>query len=171
MEEAPRFTLPDGRPCLANWSKRYPRCVSTDAADVTLTGYGFQRVSSFRIEAEKFALEPLAREFARWTHSLYAFVINNEIVRIGSSQGKLRARLGGWSSDVSAALRGEFKSTGADEVALWSAELQRHLKGDIWARRGTIFRSSFIDTEVSGFREEEYYLIAKHLPRLNRSLR
>lgn len=165
------YCLPDGRRCLRRPSKMLSRCASTDTAKATLTAYRFTEACAFRRHGNDFQIDPLPDDMGALTHTVYAFVINDEIVRIGSSQGTLKARMKAWSNDVSAAFRGKFQPTSEDEASLWADELQRHGGGMIWARQGTIFPSTVADFMISGFREEEYHLIRKHHPRLNRSAR
>lgn len=171
MLELSSHRLPDGRRCLRRWSKTLSRCPSTDTANATLTAYGFRQTSAFRRRGDIFQNDALPDDVAAWTHSIYAFVINDEIMRIGSSQGTLKARMKGWSDDVSAAFKGHYRPTTAEEASLWADELLTHGEGTIWARQGSLFRSTIADFAISGFREEEYHLIRKHSPRLNRSAR
>jgi hypothetical protein len=122
----------------------------------------------FRRVDDSFEISGLPPEEASWTQSIYAFVINDEIVRIGSSKEPLRIRMRRWSNDVSAAFRLKYGSTKQNEPDLWSEELAKHGEGTIWARQGTQFRSPITYEMLSGYQDEESYLIAKHQPRLNR---
>lgn len=132
-----------------------------------LEGYGFNPLGRVRIEANNFLIEITDADLASETMCLYAFLVNDEIVRIGSSKAPLRSRMGSWRRDVSGALAGRRTSTTPAEAEQWRSLLEG-CEGAIFARRGTE-----VTTQVGTFNAymaEESYLIGLHRPRQNRSM-
>jgi hypothetical protein len=151
------------------------RCPSTLTARSTLTSYGFNKVARFHRNENRFQVFDRDLTATAWCNCVYAFVINDEIVRIGSSKDRLGARFNAYQNDLSYAFAGDFyrssgkpRSTKVDEATIWSIELATHGHGDIWAREGTQFFSPITQGTISGYQDEESFLIAKHQPRLNR---
>jgi hypothetical protein len=133
----------------------------------TLERYGFTPLATVRIDGDRFIIEIEDEILASRTMCLYAFLVDDEIVRIGSSKAVLRSRMGSWQRDVSGALAGRKTSTPQTEAAGWRAALLGG-PGTVYARRGTE-----ITTQVGAFNAymaEESYLIGLHRPRLNRSM-
>jgi hypothetical protein len=133
----------------------------------TLEGYGFTRFAKVAIEGDTFVIDVDDHDLARLPMCLYAFVVGNEIVRIGSSKAPLRSLMGSWRRDVSGALAGKRTSTPLTEAEAWR-ELLSSREGVVYARQGTE-----VTTKVGTFNAymaEESYLIGKHRPRQNRSM-
>lgn len=160
-------------PSLRAW--KGPRCHSTFEASKTLSAYGFSVVARFRRGEGRFMIFDRDQIASQWRCVVYAFVLGDEILRIGSSKDRLDARLNSYQNDVSYALAGNFyrksgkqRSTKPDEAAIWNDELDLHGEGEIWARQGTRFHSPITQDAISGYQDEESFLIARHQPRLNR---
>ncbi len=144
------------------------RDLSTYEAAKTLAGYEFQRVADVSLCDGSFRISFVLPVANSWVCSVYAFVINNEIVRIGSSKGLLRDRMRSWEKTVTASFNGQYKPTPKEESDLWRRELEQHGHGAVWAREGTRFPTPISSVPISGYQDEESELIARHMPRLNR---
>lgn len=131
-----------------------------------LTSYGLKRCATFKIVDNQFSISVEDAGVVAFEKVIYAFVIDNEIVRIGSSKGVFRARLNAWQRDVSRALNGERSPTPDWEAQEWKGRLGDSY-GLIYARQGTE-----VTTTIGTFRaylDEESVLIGRHLPPLNRN--
>lgn len=134
---------------------------------VQLEAYGFAPLGRVRIDRNDFIIEIVDPELASQTMCLYAFLVSDEIVRIGSSKAPLSSRMRSWQRDVSGALAGRRTSTPTSEAAGWRSLLSS-AEGSIFARRGTE-----VTTQVGTFNAymaEESYLIGLYRPRQNRSM-
>jgi len=134
-----------------------------------LEKYGMRRIASVRISENTFIIEVIDDETSLQEGCIYAFTIDDEIVRVGSSAGPLRRRLSAWMRDVSRSLRGEKSATPLDEGERWRKELSDGHIGAIYARRGTLIATPI--GEFTSHLDEERILITRHKPRLNRSWR
>jgi hypothetical protein len=126
--------------------------------------YGLTRIGTWSADADGFHIElddvpTLDRE-----RCIYAFLDGSgQFVRIGSSKGKLRARMRAFVRDLTNAIIGR-KSPCAD----WEpAEWRSVGRGEIHARPGTVV-STPVGT-FSAYLDEESVLLGRHQPRLNRS--
>ncbi|MEL7446924.1 MAG: hypothetical protein AAGK02_14130, partial [Pseudomonadota bacterium] len=99
------------------------------------------------------------------TCAIYAFLIGDEIVRIGSSKAPLRARFRAWQNDVSRALAGD-KSPTPFEQAVGFRSLLADNPGAVFARPGTMVWSSI--GEFNAYLAEEKTLIERHQPRFSK---
>jgi hypothetical protein len=125
-------------------------------------------VGNIKLDNQQFSIS-LSDEDARgWIEAVYAFVINDEIVRVGSSKNNFQSRMSSWSYDVSTSLSGDYRNTPKIESDLWREELATFGAGTIWARLGTTFLSPIHDEPISAYQDEETILIQRHKPRLNR---
>jgi len=128
-------------------------------------GYGLQRFASASLDKNEFLVRSQDEEIADAERAIYAFVVDEEIVRIGSSKGKLRNRMRSWSRDVSKRLRGAESSTPAKEAAIWRELLRDGRTGAVFARRGTEVETSV--GRINVYLSEESHLIGVHQRRLN----
>ena len=129
--------------------------------------YGLYRVARVSMQGNVFLIEVEDKEIVELENTIYAFVINDEYIRIGSSKGVLKKRLRSWERDVTRRLEGRETSTPDWEAKEWKERLEKHGEGIIYARRGTE-----VTTPVGTFPaylDEESVLIGRHLPPLNRS--
>lgn len=154
------------RTSIRNWKDERPS--STFESAKTLSGYGFKKIASVRLVDNQFSISLSDATAGDWTCTIYAFTIDDEIVRIGSSKGKLRSRLSNWEKHVTASLNGDHRATPKEEAELWRSELATHGVGSVWAREGTRFSTRISEQPISGYQDEESELIARHMPRLNR---
>jgi hypothetical protein len=131
--------------------------------------YGLKPVAKFWIEADQFHIELTDLETTALERCVYAFTLEDEIVRVGSSKAPLKTRFGAWRRDVSKALKGLKSATPIDEGLRWREALHGRASGTIYARAGTM-----VDTPlgtISAYLDEECVLIARYKPKLNRSSR
>jgi len=131
------------------------------AAD--LSRYEMRRIGNVRITDGRFSIsltDPIAADIQR---CIYAYLVADEILRIGSSKGKLSLRLRAWQSDVSNALAGDYSRTPQREAEIWRSMLNEHGTGYIYARGGTLVTTPV--GEFNLYQYEERTLIERHLPR------
>lgn len=159
-------SMVEKRASIRVWKGERPS--STFEAAKTLSKYGFKQIAKVGLTGSQFSISLSDETAGDWICSIYAFVINDEIVRVGSSKGELRSRLRNWEKHVTASLNGDHRATPKEEAELWRAELSIHQFGGVWAREGTRFATPISDQPISGYQDEESELIARHMPRLNR---
>ncbi len=134
-----------------------------------LETYQLKRIADFRIKGNTFLIETTDFATVGLSGCIYAFVINGEIVRVGSSARPLKMRLSEWMRDVSKSLEGGRSPTPTDEAERWRRAVTHDSDCAIYARQGTC-----VTTTVGSFTaylDEERIIIAQHRPRLNRSLK
>jgi hypothetical protein len=131
--------------------------------------YGLKPVAKFWIEENQFHVELTDLETTALERCVYAFTIDDEIVRVGSSKAPLRTRFATWRRDVSKALNGLKSATPLDEGVRWREALDGRNHGVIYARPGATVHTPL--GEISAYLDEECVLIARYKPRLNRSSR
>ena len=132
-----------------------------------LLSYGMTEIASIDIQADQFRITVTDTETTKLDHCIYAFVIGDEIVRIGSSKAPLLSRLKSWERDVTKRLMGKDSSTPQWEADGWRTRLAAHQTGQLFARRGTTVRTPVGEFPV--YLDEESVLIGRHLPPLNGS--
>jgi hypothetical protein len=134
-----------------------------------LAKYGLKCIAKVWIEGDRFLIEVTDTEAAELPESVYAFVVDGEIVRVGSSAAQLKRRLSAWRRDISNALAGKTSATPPEEAEKWRSALHPGAKGELYARQATL-----VTTPIGGFRallDEERTLIVRYRPRINRSSR
>src|SRR5262249_22734446 len=127
--------------------------------------YGMRPVALVRVEGDRFMIEITDPEAVRHERCVYAYLVGDEIVRVGSSKAPLATRLRAWSRDVTARLEGRPSPTPQREGDGWR-ELLAGCGGTIFARPGTIVQTPV--GEISVYLDEEATLIARHRPRFCR---
>jgi len=125
----------------------------------------WQRFESLII-GSLFIIEITDRAAVKLERCLYAFLVGDVILRIGSSKAPLIKRLRSWELHVTHALNGRKSSIPDWEAAAWNEELSTHGKGVIYARQGASVTTSV--GKFDAYLDEESVLIGRHLPRLNR---
>lgn len=132
-----------------------------------LEGYGMIRIGRIEmLDQNTFLVRIEHPEAARWTKAIYAFLIGNEIVRIGSSKGLLGGRMRAWSRDITAALCGRKSPAPSWEADAYRSALTLHGGGEVFARTATVVTTTVGTFEA--YMDEESVLINRHRPRLNR---
>ncbi len=138
----------------------------------TLQAYGMRPIATVSLPSPtRFVVQVTEQDAALWICSIDAFVVGDEICRIGSSKGALGTQLRSWRRDLTARLS-DMDATGkmatsAREAAEWRAFLERHGPGLVFAREGT--RVVTPVGIISAYLDEESVLIGRHLPLLNNS--
>lgn len=119
-----------------------------------------------------FLIEIDVKEALLWEKTIYIFVFNDEIVRIGSSKGLLGKRIKQWCRDVTNALRrvnGMYakKSITPDwEASAWYKILNTYGNGEVYARKASVVTTP-IGT-FNAYMDEESILINRYKPKMNR---
>ena len=134
-------------------------------ANKILEEYKFKKIGSFHIDKNNFIVD-YEEQFGEMDQCIYIHVIDNKIVRVGSSKNKLKSRMKSWERDVSKALNGEKSSTPLWEAELWRKKLNNK-KGDLYFRQGWITKTPI--GKFNSYLSEESYLIGKFQPEMNRS--
>lgn len=121
---------------------------------------------------QSFSIELTLKEALQWERSIYIFLFNDEIIRVGSSKGKLGNRMKQWDRDVTNALHKmkglsmKKSNTPEWEANNWYNLLSVYNSGKIYAREGATVRTPV--GEFKAYMDEESILINRHKPRLNR---
>ena len=135
------------------------------SATKILKKYKFNKIGKFYIEDNKYCVE-YDPKFGDADQGIYIHVIDDKIIRVGSSKNKLKSRMKSWERDVSKALAGQKSSTPIWEANLWK-KILKNKSGDLYFRKGWT-----VSTPVGQFNSylsEESFLIGKFLPMMNRS--
>jgi hypothetical protein len=136
-------------------------------SSAALIAYGMQRIARIELPDDQTFLITLEFPGAEsWEKAIYAFLVGNEIKRVGSSKGRLGGRLKSWSRDVTNALRGRKSPTPAWEAAECRNCLHQHKGGEVYARIATTVITSI--GAFPAYMDEESVLINRHQPPLNR---
>lgn len=136
-------------------------------SEIILRSYGLSPVANVWIEEGRFVVATIDEVVVRQTECIYAFLIGEEIVRIGSSKAVLRTRFNAWQRDITHALAGRKSAAPEWEAQSWLSILPPGVAGTVWARQGTTITTP-VGT-LNAYMAEESFLIGRHLPRLNRS--
>ena len=147
-----------------------------NACFATLEEYRMEKFAEMRFSDELESLIEFTNDsIAQTPCGVYVWVIEGEIVRIGSSKEKLRSRIRGAGRWLQHRLQGTAKTK--DEIrrqkeladALrWKKRLYktgRH--AEVWGRGGTIVRTPI--GEINTYLAEENALLQRHKPALNNS--
>jgi len=125
----------------------------------------FQVIGEFFIKDSNFHIECEER-FLSMDKFIYVHTIDNQIVRVGSSKGKLQNRMKSWERDVSKSLKGIKSPTPLWEGERWK-ELLKNNSGVLYGKQGSLVKTDV--GEINTFLSEESYLISELLPIMNRS--
>ena len=129
---------------------------------------GFRLCARFDLIGTDFRVDILDHDICSKPFSIYAAVVGDEIVRIGSGKAALRKRLLSFRGYIGGRLRGNEKSsTPLWEALEWKRRLDEHGHGRFYAREGTE-----VTTPVGTFPaylDEESILIGRFQPPLNRN--
>jgi hypothetical protein len=140
--------------------------VSTPATADQISSYGLLPVARFRFDALSFVVEVFNHDISRHDRCVYAFVIGNEVVRIGSSKAPLYKRLRCFERDITNSLSNKKSPAPLWEAQKWLDLLQGG-EGTVYARQG-----SSVTTPIGSFYcylDEESILIGRCSPCLNRN--
>lgn len=131
----------------------------------TLLAYRMRELGSISIKGDTFSFNVEDARSLEMTCAIYAFLIGEEIVRIGSSKSPLRHRFRAWQNDVSRALAGQKSPTPFRQAEEFRTLLEER-PGAVFARPGTMVWSSI--GEFNAYLAEEKALIERHTPRFSK---
>lgn len=137
-----------------------------------LEEYGFECFATASIDTDKGAFSIVINDEAigNLEEALYAFLIDDEVVRIGSSLRPLRNRMREWGKDVSRRLQctdaTKKMRTPWREAQAWQTLMADGKIALVFGRAGTLI-STPAGKDFSAYLSEESHLIRKHLPALN----
>ena len=137
----------------------------TYQADKILKKYKFIKIGSFYIHKNNFIVN-YDNKFNEIEQSIYIHVIDNKIMRVGSSKNKFKIRMKSWERDVSKALKGQKSSTPLWEAEIWRKKLSNKI-GDLYFRKGWEIETPV--GKINSYMSEESFLIGKFKPEMNRS--
>ena len=89
-------------------------------------------IGKFYIEDNKYCVE-YDPKFGDADQGIYIHVIDDKIIRVGSSKNKLKSRMKSWERDVSKALAGQKSSTPIWEANIWK-KILKNKSGDLYFR-------------------------------------
>jgi hypothetical protein len=122
-----------------------------------------KRIGTVRIVEGRFTIALDDAHAADLERCIYAFLVGDEILRIGSSKGRLKLRFHAWQADVSNAFGGDFRRTPKGEADIWRSALTAHAIGYLYSRPGIVATTPVGDFNL--YQYEERALIARHRPR------
>jgi hypothetical protein len=126
-------------------------------------------IGRFFIRDGAFTIELKQASSGEMSDAIYAFVVDDEITRIGTSADPLRERLRSWERSVTGALQGRKTQTPICEAEEWKRRLDLFGEGIVFAKQ-----AHEVVTPVGPFRtllDEERVLLRRHRPPMNRSHR
>ena len=144
--------------------------IEGNSARETLARYGMQRVARFELTDEQtISLFWEVEDAKKWTEVVYAQVIGDRIVRIGSSMGPFGKRFGtGVDRWLTGGLRGTNPHAPKWEVPAWQKALQAHSGvAEIYAHEAPKFETKTGTHSIC--LNEETDLLKRHCPPFNRS--
>jgi hypothetical protein len=131
----------------------------------TILSYGLKPVGHIEIVRDEFRVTLTNQAVAHEDRCIYAFVLNDEILRIGSCKSTLGIRMKSWQRDVSGALQRRKSPTSLAEAESWRETLGTD-RATIFARPGTQIETAV--GRISAYLAEETALIERHKPRFCR---
>ena len=129
-----------------------------------LRTYALRPIGTARIRDDNFKIEIIDTDISATPFCIYAFLVDDEVVRVGSTQHPLRIRMRQWERDVSRAMKGQKSPTRAEEVVIWRELLPDGKYAHIFARPGTCAHTPV--GLLNCYRIEEEALIREFQPRL-----
>ena len=131
----------------------------------TLLSYGLKEIGGIELTESTFKIVLSDDKAGKWQKAIYAFVIGDEVMRIGSSKGMLLRRIRQWNRDVTNALKGNTNATRSQEANAWKVCLQAHSVGRVFGRVATLVTTPIGTFEA--YMDEESVLINRFKPPLN----
>ena len=133
-----------------------------------LEDLGMNPVARFYVDRDEFHVDFVGDEIAEQDCCIYAFVIGDEIVRIGSCKSTLRVRLKATKRHFHDSIfRGKYTPTSKEDGEFMREQMKSHGHGIVWGRQGTM-----VTTPVGTFPaylDEESILLGRYRPPLNHS--
>jgi hypothetical protein len=127
------------------------------AKDISdLSDWKFVSIGTVEIIGDEFIIKVDDQEVVKQDCCVYVFVVDDKVLRIGSSKAPLRSRFKTWERDVSKALKGIKSSTSQEEASDWREALKQGA-GTVFARRGALILTPV--GEICAYLSEESHLI------------
>lgn len=145
-------------------------------AQETIRGYGMTKLATFEITMDCTSVITFVDEkSAAVPRGLYAWIIDGQIVRIGSSKNPLAMRIKSHGSWIEARLKDTFKVKDPKRRIKEIADAERWKKllcgtgrvAEVWGREGTIVETPA--GTINTYLAEENALLERHKPPLNNS--
>ena len=128
--------------------------------DQYLSQMKFQKIGKFFIENNKYIIEYDER-YSSLEKMIYIHVIDNQILRVGSSKNKFKSRMERWEKDVTKLLNIKITDTSFNEGDEWNNLLKNKI-GILYGRQGTVRKTPI--GEINIYLSEESNLIGRHQP-------
>lgn len=140
-----------------------------------LEKYGMRPFAEFSItEDGRTSVSFSNDEIASCGKAIYAWIIDDQIVRIGSSRASLRSRINGHSRWIEIRLLGTCKLKNElrlggqiEEARRWHEALMGNKVAVVWGRAGTVVETP--TGALNCYLSEENSLLERHKPRFNNS--
>ena len=128
--------------------------------DQYLSQMKFQKIGKFFIKNNKYIIE-YDKKYSSLEKMIYIHVIDNQILRVGSSKNKFKDRMERWEKDVTKLLQNKKSDTPINEGDEWN-NLLKNKVGILYGRQGTEIKTPV--GKINIYLSEESYLIGKHQP-------
>lgn len=151
-----------------SWQRHTPGTRSRSRAKHMLTtDHGMDEIGTFRLDGVRFRVNT-SREI---DEAVYAMTIDDEIVRIGTSDGPVSGRLRSYEQSITEGLLGLRAQTLPCEAREWQRRLltAHDPVGRIYAAQGPLVENG--SESYRAFLDKERYLLALYRPPMNRSHR
>ncbi len=149
--------------------------MTNSLASSILHSYQFVPFAEMSLHNNHAIMKITNSQIAQQVKGIYAWVYDEEIVRIGSSKDSLEKRILGHGRWIEMRLQGITKVSNPERVQKELADAQRWRsllenegsKATVWGRSGTIVTSPI--GELNIYLAEENKLLERHKPPLNNS--
>lgn len=149
--------------------------VSNKPGEKIVAEYGMKLFGTFQIYSNgRTNLEIVDEDIAARPMGVYAWLIDDEIVRIGSSKAPMLKRVKSHSRWIELRLLGQCKVTDKNKLAKqieeagrWRTALKDNNVAYVWGRSGTLIQTQI--GEFNSYLAEESALLGRHLPKFNNS--
>lgn len=141
-----------------------------------ISAYGMVRFAEFRLDDDLSAVLTITdSETAARAGAIYAWLIDEKIVRLGSCQSTLDRRMRDAAKWLQSRLRGTVRTTNEVrrrrelvDAQRWKIRLHRTQKfAEVWGRQGTMVPTPL--GEINAYLSEENWLLKTLKPPLNNS--
>ena len=139
---------------------QYLRDKNLKTVDQYMNQMNFKKIGKFYIRNKKFIVE-YDQKHSTSEKMIYIHVIDNEIVRVGSSKNKFKYRMERWEKDITRLLNNKKHDSSVNEGDEWVNLLNNRI-GTLYGRRGSSINTPV--GEINIYLSEESYLIGKHQP-------
>lgn len=120
----------------------------------------FQKIGKFFIKKNQFIVK-YDQKYSSSKHMIYIHVIDNEILRVGSSKNEFKYRMERWEKDVTKLLNIKNTDPTFNEGDEWN-NLLKNKTGTLYGRQGTVIKTPI--GKINIYLSEESNLIGRHQP-------